>query len=430
MGLLNDKRNIFNEIGALSSIGESIDQEVPTNSFSSINNKREIIPFLLDLLSTLVGVQGIKKTVGQIFTDFARNVDPTLKQELVKQNIEFNSNEVLPPNFVNGYSVPVASIDTFGNLRTDPASDIGQLVYGNNPNNFDRKVYESLQAPATDITYGNLLINYDEFTDELTFKPANPTQTNGEFTTELIDNFQLIDPETFPTNIMNQLFGTVTSNQNKTQQTVIQEEKFSRTVQKIIDEEVNLTIPDTELEEIERISQDRVNGVNKVNVGCTLLDSSLTVEQLQELVNIASTSNDPLAVGNAFQDAVDGSFETTVNTTQNENTVRDGFFKRLINAVVNAITTAMTGTPQARTLLFISSGLKNNDTPTISDPIDDLIRQRPLAQCYADIVKRSINEFIFNIIKTLLITIVAKVLQSIIREKIEAFINIIRSLIS
>ena len=55
MGFIDDKRDVFNQIGALTSVKDNINLPNPNDSISSINNSKEIVPFLLDLLVVLVG---------------------------------------------------------------------------------------------------------------------------------------------------------------------------------------------------------------------------------------------------------------------------------------------------------------------------------------------------------------------------------------
>ena len=55
MGNIDNKRNVFNQIGALTSVKDNQNVPNPRDSISSINNSKEIVPFLLDLLVVMVG---------------------------------------------------------------------------------------------------------------------------------------------------------------------------------------------------------------------------------------------------------------------------------------------------------------------------------------------------------------------------------------
>ena len=53
MSLSGDKQDIFTTIGAYTSLKQESNLPDKTNLYPSINNKKDIVPFLLDLLSIL-----------------------------------------------------------------------------------------------------------------------------------------------------------------------------------------------------------------------------------------------------------------------------------------------------------------------------------------------------------------------------------------
>ena len=95
MSLIDEKSNVFTQLGALNSIRDDFNLPNRTNSLSSINNRNEPVPFFLDILTVLVGSEVLKSTVGDLMTGFIRNVEPTLKTELTNQFVDFNSNETV-----------------------------------------------------------------------------------------------------------------------------------------------------------------------------------------------------------------------------------------------------------------------------------------------------------------------------------------------
>jgi hypothetical protein len=66
MSLLDKKQDIFDKIGAFTSMQKSIAEQGKQlksrvqNTFSSINNKDDVIAFLLDALKTIAGSEAIK----------------------------------------------------------------------------------------------------------------------------------------------------------------------------------------------------------------------------------------------------------------------------------------------------------------------------------------------------------------------------------
>lgn len=432
MGLIDDKKNIFTEIAALTSARDGLQLPNTSNSLSSINNVNEIVPFMLDMLTVLIGSEALKATTGELMTSFIREIEPELKVGLKTQFIDFNSDGSLPNTFTTtGYRVDAKTIDVFGKLKTDPSSDLGNLIYGNSSNNFDQAAYNAIASPNTDVSYANILINYDDSSDEFIIK-GNSSANIGDFLDEYIDELVLIDEAEFISKVIDKLFGTVSSSQQKNVQQTLQEEKINRTIEKIIDEEEDIVINDSELKQLEAIAEQKANGVNKINVGCAILNTSLKVNDVETLVNNSLNNTDPLSVGNSYVSTLETSFNDTNNGnqyTENQQAAKDGFFKRLIKAIVQTLIESITITSQIRTLLLITTAFKNNDVPEIGNPVQDLLNKRKLADCLAKRVKTLINEFLFELVKKELLKIVIPVTRIILREKINQFIGILRSLV-
>jgi hypothetical protein len=72
MGLLDQKKNIFTTIGAYTSMAQSGSMPDTTNIFPSINNKKDIVPLLLDVMKVVVGTDALQQLTGQLFTKFVR----------------------------------------------------------------------------------------------------------------------------------------------------------------------------------------------------------------------------------------------------------------------------------------------------------------------------------------------------------------------
>lgn len=431
MSLINEKSSVFTQIGALNSVNDEFTLPNPTNSLSSVNNRNEPVPFFLDLLTVLVGSEALKSTVGELMTGFIRNVQPTLESELRNQFLDFNSDEVVPSSFQNsGYNIDAKTIDSYGKLRTDPSSQLGNIIYGNVGNDFDRVSYNAISNPGTNVNYNNLTINYNDTLDQFNYKPVFSNQPIGTFLDTYIDNLVLINEPEFIGKINNQLFGTTSINQNKTVNDLVLEDKINKTLEKIINEEESIEISDNELREIERNAQLRSEGINQLDVGCGVINTSLSLDNLSNLVDTTTSSNDPLTVGNAYVSALNSSFSPNQENQLDENreTIQDNFFKRLINTIVLILVSSITVTPQIRVLIGITSGFKNNNNPNIGDPVEDLSNKRNLINCFSKTAKSTINEFLFDLVKKELLKLIVPVSKIILKEKINQYTSIIRSL--
>ena len=439
MGLIDEKQDIFTQIGALTSIAGEVDLPDPTNSLASINNTNEIVPFLLDMLTVLVGSESLKTTVGEVMTGYIDNVEPTLKTSLKQQFSTFNTDQTLPTGFAtSGYSFNMSQIDLGEKLKNDPNSQVGSLLYNDTANDFDNKLYEAILLPGVAITFNVITLTYDNIGDTVTIKPVNGAQTIGDFTEEYIDSLNIINKKGFISKFIDLLFGTITNNEDKTLDKVIDEEKVALTIQKIINQEEDITINDDELKRLQQAAEDKLAGLEYYDVGCGLIPNNVTLDNLEGLISGTTGSSDPLTVGNAyvdtllegFEDAnVTGSTAVSDRATENASAVKDGFFKRLINSIVNILVEAVTTPPQIRALLGMFTGFKNNDIPELGNPLNDIQNNRNLIDCLSKSARNTINEFLFNLVKKELIKLIVPISKIILKEKINQYLGIIQSLL-
>jgi hypothetical protein len=430
MNILDDKKSIITEISVLTSIGKTVEIPDQNYTFPSIDTKSDPIPFMLDLLTATVGSEALQRTVGDVMTKFIRNVEGELKTSLKKQAITFNSDQTLPAAFGAGYQVPLKKIDMFNKLKTDPASSAGSLMYQGNPNSFDKKAYDAILSPGTDVMFGNMYLNYNQFNDQIQFKPVNPSDDIGGFMTTYINSIQLIDEKEFTTSVLDTIYGTTAKATNKPINSLVEEEKIRAILQKLIDGDEIATLTDTELEAIQTAAKNKRDGVVKVDVGCSIIDSSLLLSEISDLISNNLGNSNPLSVGGSYDKLMENSFgknPTQVNPT-NKNAVRDGFFKRLIKTIKDSIVFALTSTPQIRTLMMLLGAFKNGSPSFSTSSLDDINSQRNLIKCLSDSSTALLNEFIFNLLKTELLKITIPVLTLLVREKIQAFVRIIQSL--
>lgn len=430
MGLIDDKQSIVTDISVFSSIGKTPKLPDQKNTYPSISNKNEPVPFMLDLLTACIGSEALQRTTGNVMTGFIRNVEPNLKTSLKKQSVSYNSNQPLPSGFASGYGVPVNKIDLFNKLKVDPASSSGSLLYGGTPNTFDKAAYNAISSPGSDVVFGNIKMNYDSSLDHMVIKPLNASDNTGSFVNSYIDNLKLVDEKEFTTNVMEAIYGTTSNVNKKKSNTLVEEEKMRLLIKKLLNGD-KVEISDEELQALQIAAANKVNGNVQVDVGCSIIDSNVSLDQLAALIASNTGSTDPVHVGNNYNTLMENSFgknPAQVNP-QNKNAVRDGFFKHLIDTITQTIVMALTSTPQIRVLTLLLTGFKNNGNfgfPT--NIVDDINAHKNFAQCLATDASALMNQFIFNLLKTELLKIVIPVVSIIIQEKIQAFIRIIQSL--
>jgi hypothetical protein len=437
MGLIDDKKNVFTEIGAYNSLREQQNLPDNTNVFTSVNNSNDVSGYLVDLLKLINGSEAVKKSTGQMFTDVLQKVEPDLKTQLKKQAVTPSSNNNLPSDFKNnGYIIPLSNIDTYGKYKTNPNSKAGDLLYNKQSNDFDFNVHQAIANPNTDITYNNtMVINYNDNIDSITVKPSPSASSNNisNFLILFIDGLILFSIKELVTKILNNLFGTVTFEQKKSKSQLINEIKTDTLLQKIINNDPNISINNNELNNIENKADELNKGVSYNDVGCGILQLNLPFSGLTLAVSTISGSTDPTLISNTFDNTISSTITNNSNSDtsiNNQQTIKDGFFTRIINLIILAVTQSVTSTPQIKLLQILISKLNNNGQSNINgNPENDIKNNSILINCISNTVKSAINKFLFDTIKKAMLSLIIPAAKKIAMERINNYTGIIQSLL-
>jgi hypothetical protein len=435
MGIIDDKKNVFTTIGAYTSLREEKNLPDTSNLFPSINNKDDIGAFLLDVLGVVVGTTALQELTGELFANFADAAEPTLKSAIKKQLIDFNSGDDLPNAFKTGIEVPVANIDVYGKLKNNPSSDVGKLLYDDINPNFDKLAFDAISSNGSYVTFNNLRMKYESSTDSFTFRPTVATENDsiGTWFSDFVDNATILERKEFSSKILDRLFASIASNEEKTTESIFKELEADKLIQQVIDGDDSFVIPEDDYEELLRKAKELNEGVLLYDMGCGLLNAELALTGMTSLISNISGSTDPNKIGNEINNSIATSFEATDfdgTSEENAETIRNGFFARLIQFLQLELTKLLTLSPQARMLLSLSSAFQNGGVPEISDPRDDLKNFKVYIKCVIRDALAALYEFIFNIIVTALVALLGPIIKQVIIEKINAYIGVIRSLIS
>ncbi len=432
MSLADDKRSVFNTIGAYSSLMEQGDNIRQSDLFPSINNKNDIVPYLLDVLKVVAGTEAIKEAIGGIFTKLIDEVEPKMKEELKKQFTQSNANEPLPSNFVtNGITVKVKTIDVNGILKDDPSSEAGNLVYGS-VENFNTKAYDAILNAGSDVGFSNLSIKYLESSDEFQIKPSGSVPNVGQFFSDYIDDVQLIDKKLIISGVMGLIYGTITKLQNKTVEQAHEELEVETLLEQVLNENDSFVIPPEKYDEILSKANESVEGVLNYDMGCGLMPAELSVDDFTKFVSTISGSTDAYLVGNQFEDTINqstsGNTETQELTEENKETIRDGFFQKIIDFFTVKLLGAVTTAPQIRAMFGMMSSLQNEGEVLLDKATEDMKNFKTCIKCMAKEIMKLVGGFIFALAVGYLIKLLKPVIKRVIKEKVVQHYEIIISL--
>jgi len=458
MGLIDDKKNVFTTIGAYTSLAEDIKGTVhdvvalageaneyanigrnvvdeTTNIYTSINNNEDTGAFLKDILGVVVGTTGLKELIGELFTNFTENLEGTLKEIISKQLTSANSGNDLTdyPFFVDGLEVSAPDIDVYGLFRNDPASEAGSMLFDTNAPNFNNFAYDAIVTESW-VNYQDVLnINYNATTDSFVFKPFSSTGTVGEWVNNYIEKAPMINKKEFISNIMDRIYGVITTNGDKTTEMLFNELQIDKLLEQVLSGNDSFIISEDDYAELMSKAEQLKNGVVYYDMGCGVVDAELPLSAMTAFVDFVSGSTDPFLVAEAADATVSESYTEADNEDvgdENAETIRNGFFSRLIDFLKLELSKLLTTSPQARMLLAITSSFSNEGIPQINDPREDLKSFKTYIKCTIDEALAALYEFMFYLIVGLLVALLVPIIRAIIAEKINQYIGVIKSLIS
>jgi len=431
MSLADNKRSIFTTIGSYTSLMKQSDKIRQTDLFPSINNKKDIVPFLLDVLKTVVGTEALKEAIGGMFGKLIDDIEPQLKTVLKKQFIQSNSDDLLPT--ATSITIPVKDIDVNGKLKIDPTSDEGGLVFDNSKPNFDKTAYDAISNSGTEKTFSVLSVTHDSILDNFEVKSSLASNvTIGSFFTTFIDDAEIINKKEITANVMDALYGTLAKKQGKTIEQNYEELKVRKLLEQVLNDDDSFIIPPEDLDGLLVKANELSEGILNYDMGCGLMEAELNFDDLDNMVNNVFGSTDPLFIGNQFESTIlkstSGSTVTQEATQQNMQTIKDNFFQKIINVFTLALLSAVTTAPQIRVLLGMMSALQNGGVVKLAKASEDMDNFKTCIKCMSKEIMRLVAKFIFDLAVLYLIKLIKPVITKVVKEKINQYVGIIKSL--
>jgi len=173
------------------------------------------------------------------------------------------------------------------------------------------------------------------------------------------------------------------------------------------------------------------NGVLYYDMGCGLLESILPESGMTSLIGEISGSTDSFVTANAIEATIDESTKNNPNAVnENKDTIRDGFFQKIIEIFTVKLVKAVTATPQIKMLLSLSESFQNDGNFSIDDTNKYLETQKTFIKCLIKDIISMISEFIFKLAISYLIAILTPVIKKILKERINQYVRSIKSLVS
>lgn len=463
MGFIDEKEDLFNEISAIKAIQDNFPElNRSVSSFESVRSKNgNIIEVLLDLLRVMVDSREIK-------SEFTRLVSKTDSfEEGIKTSIVTNLLNTYTKNF--NFNLPsgtilktsLKNIDLNETLKTDPNSSIGKYYYGKN-DDVDFTRFLNTVAQNGSGTWKNILDFNFTGPDiiEVSFNNNYSNKTYEDFVFDFINSVKIIDNSLLMTNLMDSIFGNVSSLTDSGYEWLLDQLKLSETINKIIDNESltdNATYDNSfftfskqELDKIRKEADGMSNGGHLVDLGCgfgeTFIDLGSFGESFDSLSDIR-----PSLVKEATNSFIDKLLDqSTVGIDNNsksnvEFNIISGLFKNLPSILFSfsfkpqtllmfQLSEAMVNGTGSNGGLNIPSGIDFKTNSLTESSIDLFIKKmKESVVCMVKKVYSLVVEFLFDKVKAEVLKLAAILFSKILTDQVKNYQKIlttIRNLLS
>ncbi len=384
MGFIEDKNNIVQQLNLTEVLGDLPDNKLISNIPSVKSPSKNLIPFLLDLLSQTCKDKeklpelsdrvkcNLVRIVLEILVEFFPEFMRILKEGIVKG---IKAALSCPASFIIPSPTPTVTLksnefDANKLTSMDPTKFPGSLFFGDPDNDLNIFLSDLIAdgVGSTGIWKGIMdfeVVDYPVTSGGITTSTiglkstVNSSYSGKEYDVFLVDfinSIELFNFKNFVPNLMEEFNGAISSSLpnitppnisgsadfdgglNLSLEQATSKEKINTMVEKILSTdpcEQNFNLNDSffefnsdELLEIEKNAQNRVLGVKMVNYGCepTLIDNDSLIKnfsgnEFNEITN-DSTQKSKLVVKELTENVISSMANQSVNGAQNSNSTR------------------------------------------------------------------------------------------------------------
>lgn len=424
--IVDQKRKVFGNIAALTTLNNGLPTLKLSSSFPSINNGGNSLQFLSDLLKALVGYEKLRGIVSNIIVHNLDNIEHDIKKALKSELKSLVNCGVNPsiPTFLKygqpGINIKVPQVDFFDILLTNPNTISGKLIYddvsgGLTSTDFNTFLYNTIQTDTIPQDWGAvtspndiLNIRFDSVgaglipNNTLTITASNYYTANNKTLTDLnndyIDSVKLFGTEKVINNIIDSLFGSVSVNLNKSNKQLENEEKLQTIIDCIINSDGDDVIDDTYFEfsnedvlNQQNRANERKRGVRKL-VTCGDMEVSIPTQFLVDIQNGLNTATTVSQKSDVINTNINNMATFTslyTQNTQDRQTIQLNFIQELLNKLTHAIVNIIMS-PKIITIFLVNYKIIYGSNATYDNAIDFLKKNKTLINEMMQAVRNSI----------------------------------------
>ncbi len=453
MSFKSQKEKIFGKIAAEKTLVEGkydYKKKQISNSIESINNKKgQIIEFLIDLISALVGFMVLINVIVDTLTYYLGKIEIEIKNALKVELKSIVSCGVDPslPDFIKstgtGIQIEVSKIDFLDIFLVDPLSQAGQLLYNDtasflNSKDFNTFLYGVIQTDGIgqtwnnthgdgliDVTFNSLgsgTIPNNTFTIRANQNYDNKTLT--DLNNDFVDSLTLFNTKGLLNKIIDAIYGSISFSIKKTTKQLKKEAEIDTVVDKIINAEYDDIIDDSYFTFTNDEEAAQLISVNMRKRGFFRLETANSFNAEIPINMLSNFNNDfdatlsvidkKLVLSNhlnlmAAQTAVNA-FNPPDNITIKLNFVQQ-IFNQLTKSIINALIS-----PKVILIFLINLKIIYGPTATYKDGVDFIKKNKNI---FKSMVKK-IVQIVMNILLRIALKRISElVATAIVKRQIE-----------
>ena len=304
MGFIEDKTQTINNV-ALFEVLNTLPKGKVTSSLESVKSKsKNLIPFLLDLLSTTCKDDAkspkekaqceATRILIEILVEYFPVLLKILKEGLakaIKAGLACGTDFKLP-TFQVKIKLNIKELDFNKMLQQSPLTQIGSTLYGKDATkDLNWFLNNLIQSGGAGAWKGIVNFHFNQLTQdmEIGINPAYASSGGGKsfdgFINDFINSIELITMEQFMARLTDSLTGVLSAAMNTSLDQIISMEQVSKLQDKInnsdpckeeyqIDESY-FKFSNDELLEIENTANQKINGVVMLDLGCGMVSSTV-----------------------------------------------------------------------------------------------------------------------------------------------------------
>lgn len=313
MGFIDDKTKTVNGV-ALFEVLNTLPTNKVTSSLESVNStSKNLIPFLLDLLSATCKddsknpKEKAKCEASRILIEILVEYFPVLLKILkegliraIKAGLACGTDFKLP-TFQVKIKLNIKELDFTKMLQQNPLSDIGSTLYGKDATkDLNWFLNNLIQSGGAGTWKGIVNFNYDQLTQniEIGINPTYAASGGGGksfdgFLLDFVNSIELITLEQFMARLTDSLTGALSAAMNMSLDQILTMEQVSMLQDKInnsdpckedyqIDESY-FTFSNNEMLEMEKIASQKSKGVVMLDMGCGIVESTISPQLVKDI---------------------------------------------------------------------------------------------------------------------------------------------------